>query len=138
MSPRLVAAVRRRARYRCEYCQFPQRLAELPFQIDHVIAQQHHGATASHNLALACYRCNSHKGPNLSGVDPESGEIVVLFNPRKNEWRKHFVWRGPKLIGLSPTGRATIDVLCINRSDAVLARAALLEEGISLTPYGRR
>jgi 5-methylcytosine-specific restriction endonuclease McrA len=29
------------------------------------------------NLALACHRCNLRKGPNLTGIDPMSGEMVV-------------------------------------------------------------
>ena len=35
--------VRARAGYRCEYCHFPEAIAELPFQLDHIIAQQHGG-----------------------------------------------------------------------------------------------
>jgi hypothetical protein len=123
--------VRRRARFQCEYCQFPERFSELHFQIDHVVAQQHAGATESPNLAFACLRCNSHKGPNLSGIDPETREVVRLFNPRQQKWEEHFRWVRAKLVGRTPAGRATIAVLQINRADAVLARAALLAEGIS-------
>jgi hypothetical protein len=123
--------VRRRARFRCEYCHFPERFSELPFQIDHVIAQQHAGATDLSNLAFACLRCNSHKGPNLAGIDPASGAIVRLFNPRHDIWAKHFGWNGPRFAGLTGIGRATIEVLQINRPDALLARAALIAEGVS-------
>ncbi len=131
MDARLKAQVRRRAGLRCEYCLFPERFAELRFQVDHVIAQKHSGPTTAANLALACFRCNSHKGPNLSGVDPKSGQVVRLFHPRQEVWAEHFAWHGPRLAGLTPTGRATIAVLRINRSDAVLARAALFDEGVS-------
>jgi hypothetical protein len=48
-------AVRDRAGRRCEYCYFQESLAELPFHFDHVIAQQHGGATTLDNLALARY-----------------------------------------------------------------------------------
>ena len=138
MDARLKAQVRRRAGFRCEYCLFPERCAELRFQVDHIIAQKHSGSTIAANLALACFRCNSHKGPNLSGVDPESGHVVQLFHPRQDVWTEHFVWHGPRLVGSTPTGRATIAVLRINRSDAVLVRAALLEEGASFVPFRRR
>ena len=138
MDARLKAQVRRRARFRCEYCLFPERFAELRFQLDHIVAQKHSGPTTAANLALACFRCNSHKGPNLSGVDPASGQVARLFHPRQEVWTEHFAWHGPRLMGLTPTGRATIAVLRINRSDAVLARAALLEEGISFVPLKRR
>ena len=127
MDARLKAQVRRRAGLRCEYCQFPERFA-----------QKHSGPTTAANLALACFRCNSHKGPNLSGVDPESGQVVRLFHPRQEVWAEHFAWHGSRLVGLTPTGRATIAVLRINRPDAMLARAALLDEGVSFVPLKRR
>lgn len=136
MDARLRALVRRRARFRCEYCQFPERLAELRFQIDHIIAKQHEGSETASNLALACFRCNSQKGTNLSGVDPLSAQIVRLFHPRKNSWTEHFAWHGARLRGLTPIGRATIAVLKINRPDALLVRIALLEEGVSFAPPG--
>ena len=138
MEAKLKAQVRRRARFRCEYCQFPERAAELHFQVDHIIARQHGGRSDAVNLAFACFRCNSHKGTNLAGVDPQSGKVVGLFHPRQDFWRKHFAWNGPKLTGLTPIGRATIAVLRINRPDAILARAALMEEGVSFAPVKRR
>jgi hypothetical protein len=39
-----------------------------PFQIDHIIARQHGGATELENLALACIHCNRFKGPNMLGL----------------------------------------------------------------------
>ena len=138
MDARLKAKVRRRARFRCEYCQFPERFAELGFQTDHVIARQHSGSNAFANLAFACFRCNSHKGTNLAGIDPGTRRVVRLFHPRQDVWEEHFAWNGPKLEGLTAIGRATITVLRINRADAVLARDALMEEGISFKPIRRR
>lgn len=133
MDARLRQAVRRRALFRCEYCQFPERLAELRFQLDHIIPEQHGGPTVSSNLAWSCLRCNKHKGPNLSGLDSETRQIVRLFNPRADDWHKHFAWEGPNLRGLTPTGRVTVLVLRINRPDAVLGREALMEEGAYFT-----
>jgi 5-methylcytosine-specific restriction endonuclease McrA len=69
-------AVRDRAGHRCEYCYFPESLAELPFHFDHVIAQQHGGATTLDNLALACCYCNRYKGPNVASIDQRTGEVV--------------------------------------------------------------
>jgi len=137
MDARIRAQVRRRARLRCEYCQFPERFAGLRFQLDHVVARKHSGPTKLANLALACFRCNSHKGPNLSGIDPQSGKVVRLFNPREDHWLEHFEWDGPRLLGLTPRARATIAVLRINREDAVLVRSTLIEEGISFEPTQR-
>jgi hypothetical protein len=128
----LKAVVQRRVGFRCEYCQFPERFAELRFQVDHVIPQQHGGATVEENLAWACFRCNKHKGPNLAGIDPATGQIVRLFNPRQDVWSEHFVWAASQLTGLTPIGRATVNVLQCNRLDACLVRGALMEEGVYL------
>jgi 5-methylcytosine-specific restriction endonuclease McrA len=83
MEPALQEAIRGRAGYRCEYCRFPERFAELPFHLDHVISQQHGGPTSPDNLAFACCHCNRYKGPNLSGIDPQTNQVVELFHPRK-------------------------------------------------------
>ena len=121
--------VRKRARNRCEYCWLPQSASRLRHQIDHIIARQHGGNDAYNNLALCCARCNQRKGPNLSGQDPETGEIVCLFHPRHNRWREHFSWDGAVLVGKTPVGRATIAVLAINAPSLIEVREALIEEG---------
>ena len=95
------ALVRARARGFCEYCRFPERFADTPFQVDHIIAEKHRGQTEIGNLAYACFYCNSYKGPNLAGIDPETKEIIRLFNPRKDSWNYHFQWNGPVLTGLT-------------------------------------
>jgi 5-methylcytosine-specific restriction endonuclease McrA len=130
MTAALKALVRRRAQFRCEYCRFPERLAELRFQLDHILARKHGGPATAENLAFACFRCNSHKGPNLSGTDPDSGELTRLFHPRSDEWKVHFRWRRAVLVGKTPIGRATIAVLNMNRPDVVALRKALLAEGV--------
>ena len=80
MDALLKETVRRRVGFRCECCHLPEAIAELPFQFDHVIAGQHGGLATGDNLALACARCNRYKGPNLSGIDPDSGKLTRLFN----------------------------------------------------------
>jgi len=129
VQPELAQAVRRRAQFRCEYCLFPQNLARLPFHIDHIVAKKHGGLTRMENLAFACAYCNGFKGTNLSGLDPATGQMTRLFNPRTDPWREHFVWDGPELLGLTPIGRTTIEVLRINHHDAVALRAVLIELG---------
>ena len=122
--------VSRRAREICEYCHLPQAVHPLPFQIDHIIAQQHHGETGPDNLALSCLRCNSHKGPNLSGYDWEANEVVRLFHPRYDDWEEHFAWEGPWLRGKTQIGRVTIDVLTINAPSYIELRESLIAEGL--------
>jgi len=108
----------------------PQRFYRAPFQPDHIVAEVHGGRTVLSNLCWACYHCNLHKGTNLGGIDPRSGEKVWLFNPRRNKWHRHFKWNGPVLVGRTPIGRVTIAVLKINDNEYVQTRAALMAEGI--------
>jgi hypothetical protein len=131
MDTRLKTSIRGRAGLRCEYCHLPEAISELPFQFDHVIAEQHGGVATEDNLALACVRCNRYKGPNLSGIDPESGKLTRLFNPRADAWSKHFVWEGASLSARTAIGRTTIAVLQINHPEAQNQRRDLLKEGIS-------
>ena len=128
MDRALDEAVRHRARYLCEYCLMPQSIHRLRFPIDHIIARQHGGAPTLENLALACGRCNRHKGPNISGVDPVTGAVALLFNPRRDRWSEHFRWDGPRLIGISPEGRATVIVLAMNHPEDIAIRTELIEQ----------
>ena len=130
MEQALSDLVRRRANDACEYCRLPQSLSSIPFEIDHVIARKHGGSTEEANLALSCFYCNSHKGPNIAGIDPSSGRSVRLYHPRRDRWRDHFAWEGPVLLGRTAVGRATLAVLAINHPDAVAVREALIEEGV--------
>lgn len=111
--------VKARAGRCCEYCQIFDEDLDSPFQIDHIIPTCHGGLTAIENLAYACWACNSFKGPNLTGIDPETNRVVRLFHPRKDRWNAHFRWEGVTLLGLTTTGRVTIRLLRINRADAV-------------------
>lgn len=101
----------------------------IPFPLDHIIARQHGGTTIRGNLALSCLHCNSHKGPNIAGIDPKSKKLTKLFDPRRHKWSRHFRWDGPYLIGRTAIGRTTIAVLDMNDAEFVEVRAMLLEEG---------
>jgi hypothetical protein len=113
----------------CEYCRFPERYSELRFVLDHIVARQHEGKATLENLVLCCPFCNRHKGPNLSGVDPESGAVTSLFHPRRDRWLVHFRWSGAKILARTAKGRVTVIVLALNHSDQVEMREALLREG---------
>jgi HNH endonuclease len=130
MDTELEQAVRLRAADTCEYCQLPQDHYRERFQIDHIISQQHGGPTAEGNLALCCVRCNLHKGPNIAGIDVVSGKVVPLFHPRRDVWSEHFRWDGAVLVGLTPTGRATVHVLNINHPGRIVVRESLISEGV--------
>jgi hypothetical protein len=121
--------VRRRASGRCEYCLLPQECFEVSHHIEHIVAKQHGGGDDTSNLALACHLCNLHKGPNLAGIDPVSGEVALLFHPRRDLWTAHFRFDSVILEGATPTGRATVQVLAMNGELQLELRRALLARG---------
>jgi hypothetical protein len=106
-------AVAERARGCCEYCHSQARFATQSFSVEHIIPRSHGGKTSLDNLALACEGCNSHKYAKIEGDDAATGETVPLYHPRRQTWRSHFRWNDDftLIVGLTPTGRATIDAL---------------------------
>jgi hypothetical protein len=132
MDESMVEAVRERAGHTCEYCRLPEDLHPGPFEVEHVIPQQHGGPTALSNLAYSCLHCNRHKGPNLAGIDKATSrtKLVRLFNPRRHKWERHFRWNGPELVGRTPIGRVTVYVLAMNDPVRVALRQELIEEGV--------
>ena len=121
--------IRDRAHHCCEYCGMPQVYDDLPFQFDHIIAQVHDGSDAHENRANACVPCNLYKGTNLSGVDPQTGNVVRLFDPRRQNWKRHFRWNGAILEGKTQCGRATVRTLRINMAIRVAFRQSLIDIG---------
>lgn len=65
------------------------------------------------------------------GIDPLTGETVLLFNPRKQSWQDHFAWeeRGERIIGLTAVGRATVVALRMNNEVIVPARRRWVAAG---------
>ncbi len=115
ISPRLQAEVMLRAGNRCEYCQLSQLGQEATFHIDHVVPRAAGGPTTADNLALACVSCSLRKWAKQTAADPDTGEEVPLFNPRTQSWGKHFRWDGARVVPRTPTGRATVMALAMNR-----------------------
>jgi hypothetical protein len=123
--------VRERAEGRCEYCRVRQQDFTISFHVEHIVAHQHHGDDDESNLALACHRCNRFKGPNLSGVDPDSGHVTRLFHPRNDSWDEHFRIERGLIIGITPVGRTTVALLQMNSPERLGVRRRLAEaEGL--------
>jgi hypothetical protein len=123
ISAALRREVRERAGERCEYCLLAESEAFFPHEPDHLIALKHGGETVSANLALACLDCNRFKGPNIASLDPVTGELVPLFNPRTQRWSEHFrLDSGGRIVPLTPVGRATENLLRLNLAARVEAR----------------
>ena len=116
--------VRERAGNRCEYCGLTAEQSPLAtLQIEHIRPRKDHGGDETDNLALACIDCNLHKGPNIAGIDPESGALTELFDPRRHRWQDHFARHGAYISGLTAIGRTTVDVLAMNSEEQVLLRS---------------
>lgn len=112
---RLHRLVVQRAGDRCEYCRLSQAGQEATFHIDHIVPKAARGPTRADNLAIACVSCSLRKEARRSAIDPMSGRRVALFHPRRQRWGDHFRWAGLRVFGLTPTGRATVSALRMNR-----------------------
>ena len=126
---RFIAA---RARDRCEYCGMHQSLQGATFHVEHIIPISRNGSSTSDNVAWARPGCNLRKSDRVHVPDPMSDTLVPLFNPRKQEWGEHFRWHGTRLIGKTPTGRATVAALDFNHLRRLRIRRA--EEAFGLFP----
>ena len=124
-------AVAERANGCCEYCRSQARFAIQPFSIEHIIPRSQGGETVMDNLALSCQGCNNHKYNKTEGRDPVSGDLVPLYHPRNQQWSDHFAWNEDfsLIIGLTATGRATVETLQINREGVVNLRRVLYTMG---------
>ena len=115
--------VRQRARDRCEYCRLSQAMQEATFHIDHVVPRSGGGSSEFSNLALACVSCSLRKAARVQGVDPLTNEIAAIFHPRAARWEEHFeVLASCEIGGRTPTGRATVALLQLNRPIALAIR----------------
>ncbi len=134
MLPWLRRLVSERAAGRCEYCLIPQVATAHLHEPDHIVSRQHGGETHERNLALACLRCNRHKGPNVGSFDPFTGELTAFFNPRVQRWSDHFEWDDGFLRPLTAHARVTVKVLRLNDTDRVAERNLLLQCGLHRLP----
>jgi hypothetical protein len=119
------------AQYRCGYCLTQEVVSGIPLTLEHIIPKAEGGQDVEENLWLSCRLCNEAKGILTEAVDPETGATVPLFNPRTQAWAEHFTWSedGTRIIGQTPTGRATVVALSLNSELRVLARAIWVEAG---------
>lgn len=128
-------AIRRRLmerdRRRCVYCLSQERITGQPMDIDHIIPEARGGPTSVGNLCLACGKCNQYKGEEVTAPDPLTEISVPLFHPLEQSWSDHFSWspEGDRVIGLTPTGRATVEALKLNRIELVNARREWVKVG---------
>lgn len=124
-----VRLVHERASYTCEYCQTTQRVIGQAMHVEHI---EPRGGDLPENLCLACSSCNFSKGILTSTIDPRTSLIVALYNPRTQKWDEHFAWSedGLTIIGLTPTGRATVARLKMNQPRIIEARTIWVRAGV--------
>ncbi|MGI8467034.1 MAG: HNH endonuclease [Pyrinomonadaceae bacterium] len=119
--------VRKRAKEICEYCRIPESFSPQPFCFEHILPKFADGKTTAENLALACQGCNAFKATRTEFADEITETKAQVFNPRKQIWSEHFAWSADftEVFGITPTGRATIKALKLNRIGLVNLRRAL-------------
>lgn len=120
----------------CEYCRYPEEFNSGQFAVDHILPRVRGGADDLNNLALSCRSCNERKQDATEAQDPLTEDIVPLFHPRRERWEDHFAWSSDFrfIIGLTPTGRATIFRLQTNHSGVVRQREVLHQLGLHPPP----
>ena len=135
MSSKLSNAIRKkvaqRAKFCCEYCLALGAYSPDPFCIEHIIPVSKDGSDDLENLAFSCNGCNNYKYTHTHAVDPLSGKLVALYHPRKDSWHAHFMWNRDyiTMLGITATGRATIDRLKLNREGLKNQRELLAKAG---------
>ena len=99
--------------------------------MEHILPKSLAGTDDRDNLAASCYRCNEFKGAKTHARDPQTGQLVSLFHPRNQSWLDQFTWSngGTHIIGVKPTGRATVIALRLNNETVVEARSIWIEFG---------
>ncbi len=109
---------------KCAYCHSPTAITGARLVIDHIVPEAAGGETITDNLCVACHSCNEFKGYRVKFQDPITKESMSLFHPHQQRWQGHFAWSedGSRVIGLTPTGRATVVALNMNHPDIIEAR----------------
>lgn len=119
--------VAERAGFVCEYCFSQKNFSPDPFSVEHIIPKSKKGSDELENLALSCQGCNGFKYNKILAIDPLSGRNVRIYNPRRDVWKNHFAWHKSfsEIVGLTAKGRATINLLKLNREEVVNLRKVL-------------
>jgi hypothetical protein len=123
--------VAERAGQCCEYCRTQAQYSADSFTVDHIVPRSLNGLTTAENLAFCCHGCNQHKSKRTAARDAVTGASAPLFHPREQRWEEHFAWSEDctLMLGLTPTGRASIEALHLNRLGLLNLRRLLYTIG---------
>ena len=116
----------------CEYCVVPSDYSTDFFNFDHIQPISQNGTSKLDNLARTCGICNGSKHDKTEAIDPLSKEMHRLYHPRQDRWKDHFEWSKDtlRIIGKTAIGRATIDLLQVNRKSNINLRKLLKMGGL--------
>lgn len=116
----------------CEYCWYPTAFSPSSFHFDHIIALSKGGKSVVGNLARVCSGCNGYKQDKSHYFDPFTHQLCPLFHPRQQLWQDYFQWSDDNLLitGTNPIGRATVELLQINREANINLRELLIMAGL--------
>lgn len=128
---RLRAQVLADAGGHCGYCRVSEEITGAPLEIEHIVPEALGGPTHRANLWAVCRYCNLLKSDRVAALDPDTGVSAPLFHPREQRWSDHFAWieGGLRIRGTTPTGRATVEALTLNRALLVRARVYWVSAG---------
>ena len=131
MNPRY-PSVSERAGHRCEYCQAPEVIFNFRFEVEHVVPRSRGGSDNADCLALSRRSCNHYKTDHITAYDAESELEVPLFHPRQDAWLDHFDVdpQTGEINGLTPVGRATVNLLQFNSPGQLAAREKWIRLGL--------
>ncbi|MGD1864495.1 MAG: HNH endonuclease [Phormidesmis sp.] len=131
ISAELRDRIRQQAGNRCGYCLSLQKYVWGTLEIEHIIPKAAGGSSDEKNLWMACRPCNSHKADRTHGTDPLTDKIIALYHPRQQKWSEHFSWsnEGTHIIGTTPCGRVTVEVLQLNNPFAITVRRSWVSVG---------
>ncbi|NJM49087.1 MAG: HNH endonuclease [Alkalinema sp. RU_4_3] len=120
-----------RAQNRCEYCKCSADVTTEMFSVEHTYPRSLGGGNTLDNLAWSCLGCNSFKGARIKAIDPLTQQLAPIFNPRQHNWEEHFSWSADycEIIGQTPTGRASVQALKLNRKGVMNLRRLLAQVG---------
>jgi hypothetical protein len=123
--------IRLHADERCGYCLSSQKYVLGLLELEHLLPEALGGTNVEENLWLACRLCNGFKGVQTHARDPITGRRSRLFNPRRQLWRRHFVWSpdSTRIEGTTVCGRATVVALQLNNLISVSVRREWVKAG---------
>jgi HNH endonuclease len=116
---------------RCGYCLAHQQYVYEMLHIEPIEPRARGGSNDEANLWMACALCNGAKRDQTHGRDSVTRRWVRLFNPRRQQWKRHFQWSedGTEIIGRTVCGRATVEALHMNSDLAILVRMNWIKVG---------